>query len=229
MTTKLFIHAIAGSQLDGSAIGTIVRPLPEDNEDRIVGFVHTAASEFDFPASGVGVIDLPEEACHLVYCGDAPMPPVLDDEMFQARVHRGEAVVVRDRSDLSDLDLAPAEVRVVVYTVEAYIGDPQTTDIERAYLTEHGYTHVLVTILASNGPKPTVSSHRFTRNLGGGNSRYASPRDLLGEGAVKALIVTHNGHEDEFFQLELLQLAWAKLLGEAKAVVDYEEKWITVG
>jgi hypothetical protein len=64
------------------------------------------------------------------------------------------------------------QVCVVVYTLNAYMKDPDFTRDE-LYLKKEKYTHVLVAVLGSFMPlKTTVSYSRFVKNLAGANNEY---------------------------------------------------------
>ncbi len=71
----------------------------------------------------------------------------------------------------------------VVYTLEAYLNDPDVTPEEAARVTNLGATgsttegtHVLVAVIASSGPASPVTPYRFVHNLAGGNNEYLPPR-----------------------------------------------------
>lgn len=65
---------------------------------------------------------------------------------------------------------APVDnVAVVVYTLSAYVQDPDCSDDERKRVMDMGSTHVLVAVLASCGKPSTLTAHRFVHNLAGGN------------------------------------------------------------
>jgi hypothetical protein len=62
----------------------------------------------------------------------------------------------------------------VVYTIEAYIADPEVTGEELAHFKRAveacAYTHVLVAVIASSGPRSPLTPYRFVSNLAGGNN-----------------------------------------------------------
>jgi hypothetical protein len=65
---------------------------------------------------------------------------------------------------------APVDnVAVVVYTLDAYLKDPDCTPEETTRIKDMGPTHVLVAVLASAGKPSTLTAHRFVHNLAGGN------------------------------------------------------------
>jgi hypothetical protein len=66
---------------------------------------------------------------------------------------------------------APVDnVAVVVYTLDAYLKDPDCTPEECERVKALGCTHVLVAVLASCGKPSTLTAHRFVANLSGGNN-----------------------------------------------------------
>lgn len=74
-------------------------------------------------------------------------------------------------------------LRAVVYTVEAYLLDPDVVndppEAER-FIKSHHTTHVLVAVLASP-VESFVSPYRFVANLAGGNRDYAEGRKTYSE------------------------------------------------
>lgn len=94
---------------------------------------------------------------------------------------------------------APAEsLAAIVYTRDAYLADPEVDEAEAERIGDAEF--VLVAILASVGPKPPVGSHRFVRNLAGANRAYSPEQGYTLDKAIE----------------------------EAKAIVKYENDWITV-
>ena len=62
----------------------------------------------------------------------------------------------------------------IVYTVAAYLADPQVYGSERTQIEAGGATHVIVAVLANAGPKPPAySPGRLVENLAGGNNDAA--------------------------------------------------------
>jgi hypothetical protein len=125
---------------------------------------------------------------------------------FPKRVaaHRGEDIIVVDRKEVALVDpglLRPLTASAIVYTQEAFLADPQVTAEDRQ--AADGYTHIIVTFLASRGPvPPPFTSHRLVRNLAGGNN------DFLPGG--------------QYASYE----AFVKLAAET---VAYEQAWMLVG
>ena len=84
---------------------------------------------------------------------------------------------------------APVEsLSVVVYTVAAYLADPQVDQSEREDIRNGGATHVIVAVLANAGPKPPAySPGRLVANLAGGNKdALAWDADTIREKASEA-------------------------------------------
>jgi hypothetical protein len=66
---------------------------------------------------------------------------------------------------------APVDnVAVIMYTLAAYLQDPDCSEDERRRVLDMRPTHVLVAALASAGKPSTLTAHRFVWNLAGGNN-----------------------------------------------------------
>ena len=156
-----------------------------------VGFLNAlsaAVEAFDFNAetnehvttTGQGAIPL-NDALACVSAGVGPKCNVLS--RYVLREWRGEIkpYLLRDFAALVD------NLIVIVYTVEAYLADPQVdaserTEIEKGQATTFNirvglpsgytpFTHVIVAVLANAGPKPPAySPGRLVANLAGGNN-----------------------------------------------------------
>ncbi len=158
--------------------------------------LEAAVSGYTFPANGQGFVSLPESAFPFVSCGIAPRK-ALPLTAYVAREHRGEVILCASRLYAGKV----ASLNVVVYTADAYKVTAQVTAEEAARITSEGADFVIVAILAGCGdPKPPVSSHRFTRNLAGGNERYSPD----------------NGY------------TLGQAIQEAQEISAYENDWITV-
>jgi hypothetical protein len=168
---------------------------------------------YSFPENGQGVIQFDEYLSNgNVSCGVARrvnsegIP--LREHAYYVREYRGEMGMFALRSYAAH----PEHLFAIVYTLHAYAVDAQVSHEELVRVkTELGASllipaepdaklYVLVALLATVGPKPTISSHRFVRNLAGGNFRYS---------------------QEEGYTLE-------KAIEEAKAIEAYEREWITV-
>lgn len=128
----------------------------------------TAVVGFDFGAQrvpGQGFINLPAEANAYVAAGVGKR---LDDETaYVVRLHRGRCSAYLKREHAAPVD----GVAAVVYTVAAYLADPDVAgdaaEVER--ITRENPTHVLVAVLAFAGPQAPLPPIRFVHNLAGGN------------------------------------------------------------
>ncbi len=154
-----------------------------------------AIEGYSFPENGQGFVNVPD-AMPYVSCGIAPRK-ALPITAYVAREHRGEVILCASRLYAGEVK----SLAVIVYTADAYKKAAQVTEEEAARITKEGADFVIVAILAGCGdPKPPVSSHRFARNLAGGNERY-SPS---------------NGY------------TLAQAIQEAQEISAYEADWITV-
>ena len=109
----------------------------------------------------------------LFLSGNYKLTEDMTEDMFKARLHRGEALVCVDRSKLELSALKCSKLACIVYTKDAALADPDMTDEQRNEIESGGFQYVLVTFLASaHNEPPAVSSHRFVRNLAGGNNSY---------------------------------------------------------
>jgi hypothetical protein len=127
-----------------------------------------AVEAFDFGAQrvpGQGLIKLPNEACAFVSAGVGKR--VDDESAYVVRLHRGRCSAYLKREHA-----APVEgVAVVVYTVAAYLADPDVAGdaAEVGRIARETPTHILVAVLAFAGPQAPLPPIRFVHNLAGGN------------------------------------------------------------
>ena len=160
---NIFVHPIAAAQATSGAIGTFVRAPVSLQRD-----IEMALESYKMPENGQGFVSLPEEAWVSVLPGVARR--TTNPEDYKNALHRGKVGQFLDRTKVELPALSG--VAAIVYTREAFLADPQTSDEEKAAFVEAGYTHVWVTTLAFAGPKPPVTSWRFVVNLAGGNASY---------------------------------------------------------
>jgi len=162
---NIFAHPIVTNQFTAAAIGTFVK-----DPETLSRIVSEAVASFEFPENGQGFVVLPEAAKDCVLPGVALRTPNVGD--YCLREHRGEIseYINRNTADLGQCDMVAA----IVYTAEAFLADPQTSEEEKAAFSEAGYTHCWVTTLGNKGPKPPVGAWRFAVNLAGGNAAYAN-------------------------------------------------------
>jgi len=94
-----------------------------------------------------------------------------DPENFVLREHRGVVSAFLKREHAAEVE----GVAAVVYTVEAYLADPDVSgdaaEVER--IKEGGATHILVAVLAFAGPQAPLGPGRLVHNLAGGNREAA--------------------------------------------------------
>jgi len=160
------------------------------NSEKFWEVLFPAVRTYKFPENGQGFILI--DAIDYV-SGGAARRVRLEIDDYRIREHRGEICLCARRLRAASVK----RVNCVVYTYEAYAADPQVKPNELKF--HQGATHVLVAVIASAVDSP-VSSHRFTRNLAGGNRRYFPSEGYCIEQAIK----------------------------EAKETVLYEQDWITV-
>jgi hypothetical protein len=103
-------------------------------------------------------------------------------EDYVLRNHRGRVAAFLKR----DLALHTIGLNVVVYTVEAYLKDPDIKNhqAEQERVVTHGATHVIVSVRAEAGPKSPLTPFRFVHNLAGGNLDFSEEK-LSVSGLIK--------------------------------------------
>lgn len=144
---------------------------------------------------GQHTVLLPESATALVSAGVAlreTIPPATPDHPvlgYVVREHRGRADLFAKR----EYAVRATGVAAVVYTLAAYLADPDVT-AEEAREIPGGTTHVIVAVLAFTGPKAPLSPYRLVANLAGGNN------DALAYTAdeMRALAVAAKGYDDVY-------------------------------
>mgnify|MGYP006899625030 CR=1 FL=1 len=118
------------------------------SKDRQPGqhFISMPSESFETVSAGVGIrTQNPEDYILRLYRGNV-----------ETYLKRGKAATVESLAS-------------IVYTVEAYLSDPDVKDEEAERIRNSGATHVLITILASAGPRSPLSPYRLVHNLAGGN------------------------------------------------------------
>lgn len=150
-----------------------------------------ALAAYEMPASGQGFLALSSAVEPIVLSGDCERADLTEQD-YIAREWRGEVMLFAKRRNLRTRFCS-----AIVYTVEAYCADPQVDVVERARV--RGATHVLVAVLGGRGPRATLTSSRFARNLAGGNAAFAADKKTVEE-----------------------------LISEAKAIVAWESAWVVV-
>ena len=161
---NIYIHPIADRQLDGSAVGAILKN-PADRGTAIE-YVRDAINNSEGAYKPLDNEDL-------FLSGNYKLTDDMTEDMFKARLHRGEPLVCVDRSKVELSALKCSKLACIVYTKDAALADPDVTDEQRNEIESGGFEYMLVTFLASaHDEPPAVSSHRFVRNLAGGNNDY---------------------------------------------------------
>lgn len=112
---------------------------------------------------GQHFIVLPHLACKCVSSGVGPASNNPYDYVLRFHREKVSAYLRRERA-------APTEsVACVVYTLDAYLKDPDATPEESKRISSEQPTHVLVAVLASAGPPSPLTPFRLVHNLAGGN------------------------------------------------------------
>jgi len=157
------INATIVTAFSESAIGTkIVNP------SGFRAHLADAIGSTDFAAQrvpGQAFLTLPEAAYKTVSAGVGRR--TLNPSDYVCREYRGRVGAFLKREHA-----APVEgLAAVVYTVEAYLADPDVAgdESEVARVRESGATHVLVAPLAFAGPKAPYPAWTLLHNLAGGN------------------------------------------------------------
>jgi hypothetical protein len=146
------------------------------NREFFLASVSEAVERFDFTAAnptvttpGQGRVELSRAACAYVSSGVGKH--VNDPAAYVLRSWRGSVGAYLKRNHAAPVD----SVAVMVYTVDAYLADPQVAaDADevsriRDLWSNEGPTHVIVAVLASSGPPSPLSPGRLVSNLAGGN------------------------------------------------------------
>lgn len=128
--------------------------------------VHDTATD---RAQGQHFLRMTASAHAFVSSGEGKRTPNPDD--YVLREHRGVVSPFLRREFALPLEA----LAVVVYTVEAYLADPEINTIpgeaERIQSeAAEGVTHVIVAVIASAAPHAPRTPYRFTVALAGGNN-----------------------------------------------------------
>ena len=150
---------------DASCVGTRVISA---HHHVLMACIAKELASYEMPTNGKGIVGLPGSSYGLLFSGDTERAGLKASD-FIVREWRGEMMMFAKRRGTRPQD--PSFAAAIVYTKAAYLTDPEVDDEERARMEDA--THVLVAVLGSRGPKPTLSSARFVRNLAGGNASFA--------------------------------------------------------
>jgi len=105
---------------------------------------------------------LPERAVRMVSAGVGRIKGRSPQD-FVLREHRGQVSAYLHRDWAEEAD----GVAAVVYTLDAYMADPEVDMSAEDFGDE--VSHVIVAVLAFAGPQSPLTSRRFVSNLAGGN------------------------------------------------------------
>ena len=163
---NIFIHSIAEAQLDGSAVGGILKN-PADRGTTI----EIVKDGINASESAVW-IQLHNEGLFLAgnqkYTKDTP------EDHFRVRMHRGEPVPCLKRELFTLKELEVSTLACIIYTKQQMLDDPDVSPEDKAEIESGGFEYGLVTFLPTTIDEPpnSLSSHRFVRCLAGSNPEY---------------------------------------------------------
>ena len=107
----------------------------------------------------------PKDHLNLLSCGVGERTDNPED--YVIRTHRGRVTLFLKREKALPCESA----KVIVYTKDAILKDPQTLDEDRARIEESDATHYLVALLANaEGVPDSRSPYRLVDCLAGGNN-----------------------------------------------------------
>jgi hypothetical protein len=177
---NIFIHSIADMQLDGSAVGGILKN-PADR-DTAIKCVRSAINKsltvmnkrtLCIEDREEWTVYKPMDNQDLFLAGNQRFSKDTPEDMFRVRMHRGEPMVCLKRERFTTVALKVSSLACIVYTKQQALDDNDVTPEDKAEIESGGFEYVLVTFLPSaHDEPPSVSSHRFVRNLAGGNAEY---------------------------------------------------------
>lgn len=149
---------------------------------------------------GQGLVQIPD-AIPFVSAGVGR--PTTDPSNYVLREYRGRVSAFLKRDFAAPVEGCAA----VVYTMKAYLDDPDITPTEASRITAESLllasnvssedVYVLVAVLAFAGPQSQLGPYRFVANLAGGN------------------------HEAQVWTAD-------EIRAKAKAILDYDNNWTTV-
>lgn len=150
-------------KIDAPVIGTKVINCEKFDEELARAILEHILKHSDDGFPGQLVVDVPK-AIPYVTCGIGSRT-LKNESDYVVRLHRGHMQAFLKREHALDC----TGVRVIVYTRDAYLNDPDVIREGRT-IDDDDITHVIVAVLAHNdGPAPVVSPLRFVANLAGGN------------------------------------------------------------
>jgi hypothetical protein len=171
----------------------------------VLDIVAHVVAETDFETQkepGQATIELPNtgQSSVLPYVSAGVATSSKDDEPehFVIRKYREGCKLYLKRSVAVAQGRCPVtECKVVIYTRNAYLADPDVNKPEEAAektrIEASDFTHIIVAFLASNGSSP-LSVFRFVHNLAGGNNEAAKYTADEIRGMAKEIIEHSNTH-----------------------------------
>jgi hypothetical protein len=162
-----FVVSVVCHAFDNVAIGSRVTDRGAFMEALIAAVVSHDTSKDRAP--GQHFIVLPETTFSSVSSGEGKRTANVGD--YVLRIHRGVVGPYLKR----DLASPIKTLAVVVYTVEAYLADPEINEVpgkkeQIESARDQGATHVIVAVIAAAAPRAPRTPYRFTAALAGGNN-----------------------------------------------------------
>lgn len=143
--------------------------------------------------------------------GDGPRSDNPDD--YVVRTWRGQPSMFLKREKAGEVNF----LAVVVYTMDAYLKDPDVKDDEHKVQqllmqSMEGITHVIVAVIAACAPAATLGYRAFVHNLAGGNNEWPAPSKVSTDPNAEVTGYTLYG----------------RVVKTAKEIEAYWEKWAVV-
>jgi len=121
-------------------------------------------SFLDCRQPGQAYMELPEKFNKLVSAGVGKR--TLNPDDYVVRLYREKVGLYLKRKFASKVN----KVACVVYTIDAYLNDPDLEEEEKEFLGHCDFTHMLVAVLAFADNNNPLTPNRFIHNLAGGNN-----------------------------------------------------------
>jgi hypothetical protein len=141
---------------ESSAVGSRVVDAPRffESLNRAVANIDSVPTKV--PGQWVVTLDDPS------VCSGGTGPASSNPDHYVLREHRGKVGAYLRR----EFATPPDNVRVVIYSREGYLRDPEVTSTDATFPP---CDYVIVAVLASSGPPSPRSPYRFVHCLAGGN------------------------------------------------------------
>lgn len=135
---------------------------------------------------GQHFIKLSDAVCQYVSAGVGKASKDPNDYVLRFHREKVSAYLKREFAALTE------SVACVVYTLDAYLKDPDATPEESARIIAENPTHVLVAVLASAGSPSPLTPFRLVHNLAGGNLEALKYTDDEIRAKAKESLTYHN-------------------------------------